>query len=100
MYNKTITWSTIGDIAFDGHAIGEASCECHLIGILELAAKGNAARDGGDLARQLLDLFLNVVNGGIALYIGIERKDQFFCGFFADAVYERSYVQLIWADTI
>ena len=50
-------------------AIGKASGKCHFIGILQFASKSNTTGYSCNPAIEVLQFLLNIINGGIALYI-------------------------------
>jgi hypothetical protein len=81
-------------------AVLQAAGEGHFVGIFEFTAEGDAAGNSRNLHREGLDLFLDVIDSGVALDVGIEREDQFGCRFFLDAVHQRLDRQLIGADAV
>lgn len=77
-----------------------AAGQGHFIGIFQFAAKGNATADGRDLYTGICQFLLYVVNGGIALNVGVECKNHFGntpCLYTADECF---YLQLIGANAI
>lgn len=68
-------------IFFDRKPVLETAGQCHFIGIFQLAAKGNTPGNGGYADGEWLQFFLYIVDGGVALYVGIECKNE-FPGFF------------------
>src|SRR5687767_8038891 len=78
-------------IFFNRQAVGNAAGERHFIGVLEFAAKGYAAGDGSDLNGIALQLLLNIINGGIALDVGVQGRNELFCFFPGNALYKRFY---------
>ena len=47
-----------------------------------------------------LKLFLNIINGGIALYIGVKGKNEFLGMFFLNAIDQCFNIELVGANAI
>ncbi len=88
------------DVIFNRQAVLEAAGEGHFIGIFQFSAEGDASGDGGDADTGVGEFFLYIIDSSVALDIGAEGEDQFFCLFFCYAVQEGFDVQLIRAYAI
>ncbi len=66
----------IMEIALIGHTCGNGTGEGLLIGVLEVAPKGDAAGNGSDLDVLPFELAGDVEDGGIALHRGADTHDD------------------------
>jgi len=87
-------------ILLHGQAVGNTAGKRHLVCIFQLTSKGDAPGDRGDLAGQRGHSFLDIINGGIPLYVGVEREQQFGGPFFFHALQERFDMELCGPDAI
>ena len=72
-----------GVILCKGNTVEYAAAEGDFVGVFKVVAYGNATGNGGDFYASGLQLFVEVVGGGVAFHGGGERKDDLFdgCGY-------------------
>ena len=56
-------------VFFHWQPVLQTAGQGHFISIFQFAAKGNTSGNGGNIAMEVLQFFLNIVYGSIALYI-------------------------------
>jgi hypothetical protein len=66
--------SILFNVLLDRQAVGDTARQCHFIRKFQLSAECDTPGDSGYPACQVRDLFLDIVNGGISLYIGIKGE--------------------------
>jgi hypothetical protein len=85
---------------FEDAAAFEGAAEGYLIGVLKVAADGQATGETGDFQLQRLQQFGEVHGGDFTLVIGIRCKYNFFDAFWLDANEQFTNLQLIGPDAI
>lgn len=88
------------DIVLNRDAVADAFGQRHLIGIFQLTAKSDAPGDGGDFQREFFQLPADIINGGVALDIRVEGKNQFLDVSFCYPRHQGFDVKLIGANAI
>src|SRR5665811_1526102 len=78
--------------------VGVGAAERHFVGVFEVAADGQSAREFGDLHAERRQHPHEVGRGRFAFKIGVRRKDDLFNGVIAESLQEFLDAQLVRAD--
>ena len=57
-------------------AARDASAQCNLVCEFEIPANGDAARNGADLHRKIVNAFVDIESSGVAFHGRTQRKDD------------------------
>ena len=79
---------------------GEGPPEGHFVGVLQVAADGEAARERRDPDRQVLHLLRDKQRGRLARRVRVGRDNQLCCAFTSDPLQELGYPQVLGLDPV
>ena len=85
----------------EGDAVDDGAAQGDFVGILQIVADGDAARDGGHLhVGELLELSVNIYVRCVALHCGGQREDDLLDGLVADTLDELCDGEVVDADAV
>src|SRR5215212_4932633 len=98
--DRAVLGSGLPKTALQLTSTGEGPSQGHLVGVLQIPADGEAAREGRHPDRQVLDLLRYKQGGRLPRRVRVGRDDELGGAFVADTLEELGYPQVLGFDPV